>query len=116
MMMKYLIYILFGFTLVSCNQSKIDELEKEVQTLKTENNALKNQISEMQDVIIQYENYVNAQCNYSAQIQAQQQQRNFHQQNAQQHLRDAEFWRQNGNEFLYESHMRNAQQELNNLP
>ena len=86
MMMKYLIYILFGFTLVSCNQSKIDELEKEVQTLKTENNALKNQISEMQDVIIQYENYVNAQRNYSAQIQAQQQQRNFHQQNAQQEL------------------------------
>ena len=84
MMMKYLIYILFGFTLVSCNQSKIDELEKEVQTLKTENNALKNQISEMQDVIIQYENYVNAQRNYSVQIQAQQQQRNFHQQNAQQ--------------------------------
>ena len=63
---------------------EIDELEKEVQTLKTENNALKNQISEMQDVIIQYENYVNAQRNYSAQIQAQQQQRNFHQQNAQQ--------------------------------
>ena len=53
---------------------------------------------------------------YSSQYSAQQNQREWHQQNAQQHLRTAEFWRQNGDEFLYESSMRQAQQELDMMP
>ena len=77
--------------------------------LEKENEALQSHIEELENVIAIYES---SQAQYSAQ----ENQRNWHQQNARQHLQTAEFWRKNGNEFLYESSMRNAQQELNMIP
>ena len=99
--------------LTSCNQEKIDELENEVSRLEKENNTLKSHIEELEEkleeAISNYESYSTSQRNLRHQ-------REWYQQRAQQYLRDAEFWRQNGNEFLYESSMRNAQQELNMIP
>ena len=71
--------------------------------------ALKSHITELENAISIYESY-------NSHYSSLQNQREWHQQNAQQHLRTAEFWRQNGNEFLYESSMRNAQQELDMIP
>lgn len=100
-----LLFLLVIFGLSSCNQEKIEELENKVMRLKTENKALKSQIEELEKVILNYENYRSAQNHEQEQI-------NWHLQNAQQHIRIAEFFRQAGDDFLYESHMRNAQQEL----
>lgn len=71
--------------------------------------ALKSHITELENAISIYESY-------NSHYSSLQNQRECHQQNAQQHLRTAEFWRHNGNEFLYESSMRNAQQELDVMP
>lgn len=110
--MKYLrcltiLIVLLGVS--SCNQGKIENLETQVLELEKENKLLKSHIEELEEIISSYESYRAAQ-------NSQQQQRDWHQQNAQQHLREAEFWRQNGNDFLYESSMRNAQNELNMMP
>lgn len=110
--MKYVAFTLLALSTLSftsCNQDKIDDLESEVSKLERENEALKEHIEELENTISMYESY-------SSQYSAQQNQREWHQQNAQQRLRTAEFWRQNGNEFLYESSMRNAQQELDMMP
>ena len=110
--LQSLLLTLSFFGLVSCNQGKIDNLEYEVSKLEKENKALRLHVKELEEIISSYESY---RVQYSNQ-QRQQQQREWHQQNAQQHLRTAEFWRQNGNEFLYESCMRQAQQELDMTP
>lgn len=110
--MKYLQYLLSALLflgVVSCNQGKIDDLENKVSKLEKENKNLRLHVEELEDVISSCESYS---VQYSSQQRQQQQQREWHQQNAQQHLQTAEFWRQNGNEFLYESSMRQAQQEL----
>lgn len=106
---KYGMTCLILLSLTSCNQDRIDELEYEVSKLEKENKSLQSHIEELENVIAIYEN---SQAQYSAQ----ESKRNWHQQNAQQHLQSAEFWRENGNEFLYESSMRNAQQELDMIP
>ena len=109
---KYVKYPILAISLLafsSCNQGKIDELEHEVSKLRKENDALKSHIEELEDVISNYKSY-------SARYSDRQNQREWHQQNAQQHLREAEFWRQNGEEFLYESSVRNAQQDLDMMP
>lgn len=106
---KYSLLVLSLLAFTSCNQDRIDELESEVSKLKKENMALKSHITELENAISIYESY-------NSHYSSLQNQREWHQQNAQQHLRTAEFWRQNGNEFLYESSMRNAQQELDMIP
>lgn len=106
--MKYFRFILLSlilFSSSSCNQGKIEELEDEVYRLEKENKALKSRIAELEETI-------DAQNRYSSQQRSLQQQRDWHNQQAQQHLRDAEFWKQAGDEFLYESSMRSAQREL----
>lgn len=110
--MKYVAFTLLTLatlSFTSCNHGKIDKLESKVSQLERENKALKSHIEELENTISLYESY-------SSRYSAQQNQREWHQQNAQQHLRTAEFWRQNGNEFLYESSMRQAQQELDMMP
>lgn len=110
--MKYIIKTFFAIFLLvftSCNQSKIENLEYEVSKLEKENATLKSQIEELENVISNYKSYTSR---YSYEME----QRERHQQNAQEHLRTAEFWRQSGNEFIYESNMRNAQQELDMIP
>ena len=114
--MKYLQYLLLALSflgLTSCNQGKIDDLENEVSKLEKENKTLRLHVKELEEIISSSESY---RTQYSNQQRQQQQQREWHQQNAQQHLRTAEFWRQNGDEFLYESSMRQAQQELDMMP
>lgn len=106
---RYIPISILLLCLTSCNQGRIDELEYEVSKLEKENEALQSHIEELENVIAIYES---SQAQYSAQ----ENQRNWHQQNARQHLQTAEFWRENGNEFLYESSMRNAQQKLNMIP
>ena len=117
--MKYLrcltiLIVLLGVS--SCNQGKIENLETQVLELEKENKLLKSHIEELEEIISSYESYRAAQRRQAAYQNSQQQQRDWHQQNAQQHLREAEFWRQNDNDFLYESSMRNAQNELNMMP
>ncbi len=110
--MKYILFSLISISVLvlsSCNQGKIDELEYEISKLEKENKALKSHIEELEEVISSYELY-------HSRYTAQQEQREWHQRNAQQHLQTAEFWRQNGDDFLYESSMRQAQQELNMIP
>lgn len=118
--MKYLrcltiLIVLLGVSSCS-NQGKIENLETQVLELEKENKLLKSHIEELEEIISSYESYRAAQRRQAAYQNSQQQQRDWHQQNAQQHLREAEFWRQNGNDFLYESSMRNAQNELNMMP
>lgn len=106
---QYLLLVSSFLGLASCNQSKIDDLEYEVSKLETENAALRSHVEELENIISSYESY-------RVQYSNQQRQREWHQQNAQQHLQTADFWKQNENEFLYESSMRNAQQELDMMP
>lgn len=106
---KYAFIAILLLMATSCNQNKINELEYEVSELEKENEELKSQIKELESVISTYKTY-------HSQYSALQDEREWHQQNAQQHLRTAEFWRQSGDEFMYESHMRSAQQELNMIP
>lgn len=111
--MKYIILIFLGLMAVSCNKAKIEDLEHQVTILQRENKALKSHIEELNDEISRLNRHHNPQPYYSKQKETELElQRQFHQQNAQQHLRDAEFWRQEGNQFQYESSMRMAQQEL----
>lgn len=110
--MKYLLYTILLLGLASCNQGTIDNLEEQIEVLQKENENLKAQNEYLLQVISNYENNLVRQRNSAYQRQ---QQRDFHQRNAEQHIREAEFWRQNGNDFLYESKMREAQNELNML-
>ncbi len=105
-------YAFIGLLLLcsaSCNQERIDELEAEVWKLEKQNQALQEHIDELEMEISGYESA----C---AEYSAQQSKRDWHKQIAEQHIRTAEFWRQNGDEFMYESHMRNAQNELDMMP
>ena len=117
--MKYIHYLTILITILglsSCNQGKIEELENQVLQLKIENTALKSHIKELENAISRFENYRNVQRRQSNYQNNQQRQREWHIRNAQQHMQNAEFWRQNGNDFLYESSMHNAQNELNMIP
>ncbi|MDE5685799.1 MAG: hypothetical protein K2I26_04495 [Paramuribaculum sp.] len=105
---NYLVALSF-LAITSCNQGKIDDLEREISKLEKDNKALKSHIEELENAISNYERN----C---AEYSARKKQREWHQQNAEQHLRTAEFWRQNGDEFLYESSMRQAQNEINMTP
>ena len=106
---KYAFVGLLLLCSTSCNQERIDELEAEVWKLEKQNQALQEHIDELEMVISRYESA----C---AEYSAQQSKRDWHKQIAEQHIRTAEFWRQSGNEFMYESHMQNAQNELDMIP
>lgn len=106
---KYSFICLLMLGSASCNQERIDELEAEVWKLEKQNQALQEHIDELEMVISRYESA----C---AEYSAQQSKRDWHKQIAEQHIRTAEFWRQNGNEFMCESHMQNAQNELDMMP
>ena len=110
--MKYLFYTILLLGLASCNQGTINDLEEQIEVLQKENENLKAQNEYLIQIISNYENNLVRQRNSAFQRQ---QQRDFHQRNAEQNMREAEFWRQNGNDFLYESKMRDAQNELNML-
>ena len=115
--------LFFIISLVSCSNERIGELEDQIEqlqrkneVLQKENEDLKLKINYIIEIIYNYENQVSSKNRYINNQNIQQQQREWHQQSAQQHMREAEFWRQNGNEFLYENSMRNAQQDLNMMP
>lgn len=110
---RYTIYALLLLGLFSCNQGRIEELEDQVSELESENEALKSQIEEMEGIISGLRESSNEQRVVLSSQDALQQQRKWHQEVAEQHLRNAEFWRKNGNDFQYESSIRNAQNELN---
>lgn len=115
--LKYTVLVLSFLAVTSCNQGRIEELESEVSRLEEENEALKSQIEELENAVPTYGGY-RSDYSYrqSLQDRFQEDEREWRQQNAQQHLRDAEFWRQAGDEFLYENSMRQAQQELDMMP
>lgn len=105
--MKYVMVTLLTLSLLtftSCNQSKIDKLELKESQLEYKNKVLKSHIEDLENTISMYENhsrrYSSAQQSSMQQSSVQQNQREWHKQNAQQHLREAEFWRQNGNDFF----------------
>lgn len=100
---------IFLVLLSSCNQGRIEELVYEVSKLENENRTLKRQIEEYENTISIYESRF-------SQISDQQNQNRWHQDRAAEHMRSAEFWRQSGNDFLYESNMRAAQQEIDMIP
>lgn len=117
--MNYVKYIFSAISLLamtSCNQGKIDELEYEVLKLENEISELENENEALKSYIEELENEISNYKSYNEQYSAQQKQSMWHKQIAQQHLQTAEFWRENGDEFLYESSMRNAQQELDMIP
>lgn len=110
--MKQLIIFIAVLTLTSCNRSQIESLENEVAALRKENSRQQSLIQDLQSTIEQYENYFNNQRRISQQRAIDEHDAQLHRNSAEQHLRTAEFWRQQGNDFLYESSMRNTQSEL----
>lgn len=106
--MKYLFYLLISLGLLglsSCNQDKVKALEHQITSLKAENQSLKSHIKELEGEIYNLKDCISSQ-------NRQLEQNKWHIQNAQQHLQDAKFWNQNGNNFLFESYIRNAKREL----
>ena len=112
--------LLMLLTCVSCNKGKIEDLEYEIEKLEHENKVLKSHIEELEkansNYARQYEEYKYQQSDREQKLKRELSEREWHQRKAQQQIQSAEFWKENGNDFLYESSMRQAQQELDMIP
>lgn len=93
-----------SFSLVSCNQDKIDELEYENEELKDEISDLKNRISELEEINQKQEVTIE---NFGYRLNS----IKSHVNNAQSVLHNLKFWRTD--EFFFSSYVNQLADELN---
>ncbi|MBD5320065.1 MAG: hypothetical protein HDS07_04105 [Bacteroides sp.] len=96
-----LITMLSMLLLISCNNSRIEELEssnqqleEQIKQLQTEKYKLKEMVEEMQDDMHEIQRYASSASNYA---------------------NSAAFWSQSGDSFLFESNIRNMSSDFSNI-
>lgn len=88
-------------TLISCNDSRVGELEstnqqleQQIIQLRTQNRELQEMVEEMQNDMFEIKRYASS---------------------ASDNANTAAFWSQSGNAFLFESHIRNMSSDFSNI-